>query len=129
MLCDYQYHITSVLRLSLSNIYIYIYTHTHTHTSNFTYLIVVCAPMVKKSDFFLWQGNKSNLILHDVHIKFCELGSSVSIVSGYGLDGRSSIPDGDRIFPLVCASRLALGPTEPPIQFLYNGHRGRGLFP
>jgi hypothetical protein len=39
-------------------------------------------------------------------------------VSDYGLDGRGSIPDRQRIFPLTSASRLALGPTQPPIQWV-----------
>jgi hypothetical protein len=47
-----------------------------------------------------------------------EPGSSVSTVSDYGLDGRGSIPDGDGIFPVTSASRPALGPTQPPIQFV-----------
>jgi hypothetical protein len=48
-----------------------------------------------------------------------EPGSLVSVVSDYGLDGRGSIPDrGRRIFPLTSASRPALGPTQPPIQWV-----------
>jgi hypothetical protein len=38
-----------------------------------------------------------------------ELGSSVSIVSGYGLDDRA-------IKALASVSRPALGPTQPPVQ-------------
>jgi hypothetical protein len=47
------------------------------------------------------------------------LGSSVSTVSDCGLDGLGSIPDRDRgFFPLTSASRPALGPTQPPIQWV-----------
>jgi hypothetical protein len=45
-------------------------------------------------------------------------GSSVSIVADYGLDDRGSIPDRQRIFLLVPASRPALGPTQLPIQWV-----------
>jgi hypothetical protein len=46
-------------------------------------------------------------------------GSSVSIVSCYSLDGRGSIPwQRQRIFPLASASRPALGPTQPPVQWV-----------
>jgi hypothetical protein len=45
-------------------------------------------------------------------------GSSVSIVSDYGLDNQGPIPDKDRIFLLASASRPALGPTQPPVQWI-----------
>jgi hypothetical protein len=52
-------------------------------------------------------------------------GSSVSIVSGYGLDDRAievRFPDKDkRIFPLVSVCRPALGPTQPPVQWVPGG--------
>ena len=38
-------------------------------------------------------------------------GSSVGIVTDNGLDG-PGLPGGDEIF---CPSRLALGPTQPPV--------------
>jgi hypothetical protein len=44
---------------------------------------------------------------------YCGPGSSVSIGSGYGLEGRDS-----RIFSLTSASRPALGPTQPPVQWV-----------
>jgi len=42
-------------------------------------------------------------------------GSSAGIVTDYGLDSPGSNPDGDEIF---CLSRLALGPTQPPVKWL-----------
>jgi hypothetical protein len=48
-------------------------------------------------------------------------GSSVSIVPGYGLDDRAievRSPAGARIFPLASVSRPALGPTQPPVQWV-----------
>jgi hypothetical protein len=49
-----------------------------------------------------------------------EPGSSVSIVSDYGLDNQAievhSPGRGERIFPLASVSRPALGPTQPPVQ-------------
>jgi hypothetical protein len=46
-------------------------------------------------------------------------GRSVSVVSGYGLDDRGSIPGrGERIFLLASVSRPALGPTQPPFKWV-----------
>jgi len=39
-------------------------------------------------------------------------GSSVGIATDHGLEGPGSNPDGDEIFR---SSRLALGPTQPPV--------------
>jgi hypothetical protein len=50
-----------------------------------------------------------------------EPGSSVSLVSDYGLDDRAIGVDprrGQRIFPLTSVSRPALGPTQPPVQWV-----------
>ena len=49
------------------------------------------------------------------------LGSSVSIAIDYGLDGPGSNPAGDKIF---CPSRLALGPSQHPVQWVPGRSRG-----
>jgi len=51
----------------------------------------------------------------------CELGRSVSIATDYGLDGPRSNPGGDEIFR---PSRPALGPTQPPVQWVPGLSRG-----
>jgi len=45
----------------------------------------------------------------------CGPGSSVDIATDYGLDGPGSNPGGDEIFR---PSRPALGPTQPPVQWV-----------
>ena len=51
----------------------------------------------------------------DQYYTFCEPGSSVVIATDYGLDGPGSNPSGDEIFR---PSRPALGPTQPPVQWV-----------
>jgi hypothetical protein len=62
------------------------------------------------------------LLINISALNKCEPGSSGSIVSGYGAGRpghRSSIPGrGESIFPLSSVSRPALGPTQPPVQWV-----------
>jgi len=46
---------------------------------------------------------------------FCKSGSSVGIVTDYGLDGPGSNPSGNEIFR---PSRPSLGPTQPPVKWV-----------
>jgi len=48
-------------------------------------------------------------------------GSSVGIATDYGLDSPGSKPGGDEIFR---PSRPALGPTQPPVQWIPGLLRG-----
>ena len=51
----------------------------------------------------------------------CVQGGSVGVATDYGLNGPGSNPDGDEIFRL---SRPALGPTQPPVQWVLGLARG-----
>ena len=52
----------------------------------------------------------------------CGPGSSVGIATDYGLDGPRSNPGGDEI---IRPSRPALGPTQPPVQWVFPGGKVR----
>jgi len=58
-------------------------------------------------------------------VRYCHnfgLGSSVSIVTDYRLDGLGSNSGGDEIFR---PSRPVLGPTQPPVQWVLGLFRGK----
>jgi hypothetical protein len=73
-----------------------------------------------KSWFMIKQTAKCPILL--AVLKMCKSrDSSVGIALGYGLDDRGSrvrFPRGLEIFLFTTTSRTALGPTQPPIQWV-----------
>jgi hypothetical protein len=55
---------------------------------------------------------------NSVYDKLYKARSAVRVAMGYGLDGKGSIPDEGKIFPFSTASTPALGPTQPPTQWV-----------
>jgi hypothetical protein len=69
------------------------------HVAIFTQLVKLCV----------------SLLITKYYCSYCGPGSSVVIVTDYGLDGPGSNPSGDEIFR---PSGPALGPTQPPVQWV-----------
>jgi hypothetical protein len=71
---------------------------------------------------FIWEWWEFTDILHlTSHSQHDSRDSSVGIALGYGLDDRGSrvrFPAGAGIFLFTTAYRTALGPTQPPIQWV-----------
>jgi len=71
-----------------------------------------------------WCKRLCALLLQDfcyITTRICGPVSSVGIATDYGLDGPGSNPGGDDIFR---PSRPALGPTQPPVQWVPAFSRG-----
>jgi len=60
-------------------------------------------------------------IIRTIFVLICGPGSSVGIVTVYGLDGPGSSPGGDEIFSPF---RPALGPIQPPVKWVPGLSRG-----
>ena len=65
---------------------------------------------------FTWRYELNSYILKEVFSVLCGLGSSVSIATGYRLDGPGTEYRWVLDFPHL--SLTALGPTQPPIQWV-----------
>ena len=75
--------------------------------------------LLHSSDFCAYMGYVVFLLL--VFRTCCGPGSSVDVATDYGLDGSGSNPGWDEIFR---PSRPALGPTQPPVQWVPGLSRG-----
>jgi hypothetical protein len=58
------------------------------------------------------------MLLINYHYYYYYYYYSVGLVMGYRMDGRGSIPSEGKIFLFSVTSRLALGPTQPSIQWV-----------
>jgi hypothetical protein len=82
------------------------------HAHNSPSVVPILSQMHPLHAFPLYFPRIGSNISHD---------SSVGIALGYGLDDRGSrvrIPAGSGNFLFTTASRMALGPTQPPIQWV-----------
>jgi len=83
-----------------------IHTKTHIHTHEDVYVICVL---------------KVNKLKKPTPLIYCGPGNSVGITTEYRLDGPGSNPGGKEIFR---PSRPALGPIQPPVQWVPGLSRG-----
>jgi hypothetical protein len=73
--------------------------------------------MLYAVNFIIHFPKYCSYIISNPHLKYaCDI--SLDIGTGYGLDGKGSIPGRDKMFFYSTASRPALGPTQPPIQWV-----------
>jgi len=65
---------------------------------------------------------KNVQLFYDVYVNWCGQGSVFGIATGYGLDGLGIKARWGRDIPHL--SRPALGPTQPPVQWVPGLSRG-----
>jgi hypothetical protein len=86
---------------------------------HYSILIKIFGPVFEKIailDFF--GGVTSRPPFLELQYLYYSRNSSVGIATDYRLDSRGSIPGRDNIFLSSIASRPALGPTQPPVQWV-----------
>ena len=82
------------------------------YTAIFVHTVMCCIMTFWSTTDRIYDGGPIRLYYYNI---LYGSGSSVGVVTDYGLDGPGSNPSGDEIF---CLSRPALEPTQPPVKWV-----------